>query len=405
MYEYQPLQTPTSTRLLVLHPAGTTHRISCSLLQTDLSAKPVYEALSYVWGERANPVEIVCDGSELEVTQNLAAALRQLRPSDVDADPRVLWVDAICINQEDIPEREQQVRIMGEVYQGAASVLVWLGEEPQEGGFENAWACMKDMAERVWPRRQELIDWNTGFMRFAEVESTRDGQRKRNMSQMIRDPQEINRYFDIKPADSHEFQAIGKIFRRSWFSRAWTFQEHFLATQRVFHCGRFSMSGQEMTRIHEVLMELRLRTADNRYFEDDLKNTFGMLQGRDFWVKNPKNRLLELLDFRRGAGCERPSDLIYSLLGSVKNAGGIEVDYSKTFEQVFTDIAFRHMTSYNNLSILGWVDSDAPPSSLPRWVPDLRARTNHRQFTDLFFRRYNSTGNSKLEARMSPCTK
>jgi hypothetical protein len=83
-----------------------------------------YEALSYIWGDIRDSEAILVDGSTVSVTKSLETALRHLRYPD---KPRTLWVDYVCINQEDILERSQQVAKMGLIYEQADSVLIWLG--------------------------------------------------------------------------------------------------------------------------------------------------------------------------------------------------------------------------------------------------------------------------------------
>lgn len=103
------------------------------LLYTSLKGanKIEYEALSYTWGDvkdLANRGEILLHGQEHEITQNLESGLRHLRFKD---KPRILWADAVCINQTDLDERVQQVSQMHQIYNpgGASHVLVWLGEQ------------------------------------------------------------------------------------------------------------------------------------------------------------------------------------------------------------------------------------------------------------------------------------
>jgi Heterokaryon incompatibility protein (HET) len=128
-YRYSSLPEG-SIRLLRLMPHhGEDAFIQCQLLDFPLleSAKGThpYEALSYVWGSPENPRPILIDGYDLTVTANLHVALSHLRDRFVE---RLLWVDAICINQEDLKERERQVQSMAKVYAKATRVVVWLGE-------------------------------------------------------------------------------------------------------------------------------------------------------------------------------------------------------------------------------------------------------------------------------------
>jgi hypothetical protein len=108
--------------------------ITCSLAAVSLSesARPQYEALSYVWGEAAERNEILLDGQPTSITRNLWTALKYIRKSGTS---RTLWIDAICINQNDMHERNEQVRQMGQIYSQASRVLIWLG--PPDAEIEN----------------------------------------------------------------------------------------------------------------------------------------------------------------------------------------------------------------------------------------------------------------------------
>lgn len=67
-----------------------------------------------------------CNGHECTVTKNLGAALQKLRLPD---GARKIWIDALCINQDDVLERNEQVRLMGEIYSRCSRVIVWLGQD------------------------------------------------------------------------------------------------------------------------------------------------------------------------------------------------------------------------------------------------------------------------------------
>ncbi|KAF7914568.1 uncharacterized protein EAF01_000974 [Botrytis porri] len=90
-------------RLVTLLPGDFSRDIHCTLTTVSLSDEPVYEILSYVWGNPTNKRDSTLQRVSFPVTTNLESALRYLRYRDL---PRVLWIDAICINQEDIPERD-----------------------------------------------------------------------------------------------------------------------------------------------------------------------------------------------------------------------------------------------------------------------------------------------------------
>lgn len=119
-----------SVRLLQLLPhQDENSRLECRLVTFPLLDRGIshpYEALSYVWGSEDNKRPIhIGDNDELLITANLYAALRHLRYCFVE---RILWVDAICINQADDDEKGQQVQVMAKIYAKASRVVVWLGE-------------------------------------------------------------------------------------------------------------------------------------------------------------------------------------------------------------------------------------------------------------------------------------
>ena len=126
LFQYSSLLNDrTSVRLLKLYPDDDSgSKITCELFHSDTNSNIQYEALSYTWGDDPHTVDIQVNGCDFPVKLNLEAALRALRKID---DPRVLWIDAICINQADLKERAKHVRNMWSIYQAASCVLVWLG--------------------------------------------------------------------------------------------------------------------------------------------------------------------------------------------------------------------------------------------------------------------------------------
>ena len=127
---YSPLSPgPDSIRLLRLMPdKDETAPIRCQLfnysLQESGKRTHLYEALSYVWGDPEKTLPIFIDEHRFSVTENLHAALWRLRERSIEW----IWVDAICINQQDQQERGHQVQSMAKIYGKANRVLVWLGE-------------------------------------------------------------------------------------------------------------------------------------------------------------------------------------------------------------------------------------------------------------------------------------
>jgi hypothetical protein len=128
-YHYSPL-SPSIIRLLRLLPSGDNLKhLRCELFEyplqhSDKSSHP-YEALSYVWGSEDKPKSIAVNDQNLHITQNLYTALLRLQDHLCS---RVIWIDAICIDQGNTKEKEHQIPLIAEIYAKARRVVVWLGE-------------------------------------------------------------------------------------------------------------------------------------------------------------------------------------------------------------------------------------------------------------------------------------
>ncbi|KAF9773898.1 hypothetical protein IL306_008196 [Fusarium sp. DS 682] len=117
------------TRLLRIEAAQDGDPIICSLSEVAFCDRPKFDALSYMWGDGQAGQNITLNGVGFSVRQNLWDALHYLRKHAAGTD---YWIDAICINQNDILERNRQVRMMHHIYFRAQTVVVWLGKRYAE---------------------------------------------------------------------------------------------------------------------------------------------------------------------------------------------------------------------------------------------------------------------------------
>jgi hypothetical protein len=149
LYQLHQLPPGSNTiRVLDVLPAPNTaarpdeQPISCSLRVISLDDRPNFTALSYVWGTYSPvPDFIACDGVQIIVTSNCYSALRHLRRK---LGTFTIWLDAVCIFQENLEEKSQQIPLMGSIYSLAQCVYVWLGEGSPETDramayMANAW--------------------------------------------------------------------------------------------------------------------------------------------------------------------------------------------------------------------------------------------------------------------------
>jgi hypothetical protein len=135
-YSYSSLSPePYTIRLLRILPSNEASKnVRCELFEytlriSDTAVHP-YEALSYVWGSKENAKAVEIDNRTISVANNLYTALLRFRDPKI---PRIIWADAICINQKDQREKESQIQLMAAVYAKASRVIVWLGQA-EDGG-------------------------------------------------------------------------------------------------------------------------------------------------------------------------------------------------------------------------------------------------------------------------------
>jgi hypothetical protein len=121
--------TPPNIRILSIPPAPSdsdkTDPLECDIQVVSLGSLPQYETLSYVWGSDVGQVPIAVSGHRMEISRSLSGALRQLQLPD---RARLLWVDQICIDQQNLEEKADQVRLMSTIYTKCTRCIAWLGE-------------------------------------------------------------------------------------------------------------------------------------------------------------------------------------------------------------------------------------------------------------------------------------
>lgn len=134
LYSYEPLLSPTHTRILEIQPSmHLAAPLHCALRFMDLDEDPDYEALSYTWGAPGFTEKVIIDGNHYKIiTPNLDDALRRFR---LPVHVRRLWVDALCIDQDDPRDKARQIPNMGQIYRGATSVLAWLGNTKEADSY------------------------------------------------------------------------------------------------------------------------------------------------------------------------------------------------------------------------------------------------------------------------------
>jgi hypothetical protein len=223
---YQPL-TPLSPsqkliRLLRILPGCRSETLKCELQVTDLVDSPQFEALSYVWGNPEPAAVVFCNGQPKKVTPNLGRALLRLRYDDRE---RLVWIDAICVNQDDLLERSEQVKLMRDIYSQAWRVVVWLGED--EGEYaETAIRIIQKATEYCYSEiGASLEDLSDGdhldiIKRAEELETEIPWSEKKKGRDFPPSKYEVN-----DSRSNTDWAAVSKLYSNTWFTRIWIVQE------------------------------------------------------------------------------------------------------------------------------------------------------------------------------------
>ncbi|KAH8672724.1 heterokaryon incompatibility protein-domain-containing protein, partial [Tricladium varicosporioides] len=187
-FEYMKLKTELQeVRILSIMNGCRSAEIECTLQHVYLADNSNYKALSYTWGNPSDTSYIKLNGQPFLVTINLATALQHLRK---EMEVVELWIDAICINQQDTDEKNVQVCRMKEIYEKAKEVIIWLGPESDNSGYAmNAISSI----DRSWAKRT---------------------------SQPVKE-----RLITAPMLDKRALRAINQLLCRPWWRRVWIIQE------------------------------------------------------------------------------------------------------------------------------------------------------------------------------------
>ncbi|KAG7402416.1 Heterokaryon incompatibility protein 6, OR allele [Fusarium oxysporum f. sp. rapae] len=283
---YKPLdQYRDCTRLLRIEAAKDSEPITGSLFEVTFGDRPKFDALSYMWGDGQAGQTITLNGVSFNVRQNLWDALHYLRKHAPNIN---YWIDAICINQKDIPERNRQVRMMHHIYFRAQTVVVWLGKRYAE--YE---AALPDLQKLGYNKPA-----NEQFNSELPTDSTQTNSAERNFAE--------------------------KLYNDDYWKRLWIIQEIGLA-QKIKVCfGNSAAEWKQFTQfitMHNFGSKGPIRL--DRHREEKYTGS---------------NTLLQLLQDHKEADCQDRKDKVYGLVGMASDARGFSIDYDKSVFEIWTDV-------------------------------------------------------------------
>ncbi|CAO2649303.1 Nn.00g066880.m01.CDS01 [Neocucurbitaria sp. VM-36] len=312
----------TEIRLLTLLPTSMGESMFCNMHRITLQDKPKFVALSYAWGVNEQTHRISVRGYEIPVTENLYQALMHLRKPDKSV---VIWVDAVCIDQSNIPERNYQVSQMSKIYSAAEEVVAWLGSSTLES----------DCA-------MELI---------------------------TRSPEDLR---TVHRPDLHRY--LKDLFSRSYWRRVWVVQELASAqrTKRActIRCGYDSVTLDQ------------LRNFLRRIFrQTKIPELKAMMQPKTLMslsAQDPSRTFLQILWESASLEATNPCDRIYGVRGISPKfyRDNIEVDYSKenTFEVLSAKVMNLMIKKERSLDVLCYFQRYTRDQGSPSWLRDFRKR-------------------------------
>ena len=310
------------------------YRIKAELLTTTLASSPEYHALSYTWASDLKDRQVLLSGSPTNVGGNLEEALWELSQASI----KIIWADALCINQQDLIERSQQVKKMRQIYSGAYRVVVWLG--PAKDDDKLAF----DMINELKPHLED----HSAIKELLKQPLVEEG-----------------------------ILALKRLIEADYWQRVWVIQEVMFASKILIFRGGHTVEWEAMESIQRCLT---MKHIESIYASPKLNiatiymplGVFGPINLNRSTSSSDPLSLLQSLCRYRGRGATDPKDKVFALLGitNVKDSPFLVIDYSLSVEQVYVNV-FEHIAATTgDLNILCSVGSSTSRPKLPSWATD-----------------------------------
>ncbi|KAJ3536991.1 hypothetical protein NM208_g6495 [Fusarium decemcellulare] len=396
MFTHRPLsQGEREIRLLrftcvATGPVDDSEPISLELQHVSLNDEISYAAVSYTWGSTAASIEVEINGSRFKITQNLHEALQQFRRDGIES---WLWIDAICIEQSNEPEKAWQIMEMREIFGRAKTVYLWLGTGTTESDLTMDLIC------RFGPRAQSCDAANSWH--GTEIEQKISSYIEKGSCLQETDDNTSSAcklarlFYDLLNEEGLQTQSplitgILDVLQRDYWHRIWIIQEVVLAKEARVVAGAKSVSLEDFdatfTAIWRCASFRRMRPEWDDFCMDlsgtlyDIKSLYIRRHQREI----PTRITVQLVDILWESGiapgrphysATDPRDILFGLLGILTEdqTRGICVDYTKSVSQVFTTLTRLLMSAGKGVSFsfnLDFCNPGEPTADLPTWVPN-----------------------------------
>lgn len=340
-------------RLIELQPGHASQRIQCYMRETPLSNGGVYEAVSYCWGDPEDQTGIICNGKLLYIPRNLDEALHGLRYKDRS---RLLWADAICINQSDTAERGSQVQLMRTIYSGARRTIIWLGRVRDR--HDQGISVFAKFSVKIGLAGLRFRLDPSNYPKIAVVDT-------RTLKSRI-----------LLPFSSEFYLALICMLRRPWFQRAWVVQEVTVSRKATILWDYIEYDWDDLVQALKYMSTVQFQLA----FIVSLQH-IAAIENERIRYRNGSNNLLGVLLRHQRCLATDPRDKVYSFCGLINTSSAersVRVSYTNNTSSVYRDLAIKVLQHEQTLDILS-----RPPlpvvsklAALPSWVPDWSIHTS-----------------------------
>jgi hypothetical protein len=358
-YVYKRHLSSDYVRLLTLVGDGKNFHGSLEEFRRD--TLPDFSALSWCWSSRgAKQVNaFTCDGQQFPVSQHLYELLSCLAPKNAGSVVK-LWIDAICINQDHIEEKNVHVAHMHKIYGQARNIIVWLGA-PEDGS---------DLV--MDPKKISQLNKGLQILPGPNIAGPNIAQ---NMTAT-----------DLPPAEDQIWKAIGRLCDRDWFYRTWVIQEIALARRAELVCGTQRIDWDEFVNLVSNIGRAGLASICRGPRSTDMRRPdgFGVLMDL-VWtrtmVQNNDLSMSYLLHMVRLKEVTKPVDKVYGLLAIIDEGmrSEIKVNYAENDQQywkAYVELAEQVVTADPQAFwLLCMASSRERPKQLPTWCPNFNSLT------------------------------
>lgn len=326
-YVHEKLWSPTkSIRLLTLDIETEEHVLAGTLGVYPVDPNLKYIAVSYEWGQPYSQKAVLINGKTFPIRQNLWQLLRELKNrikrGKLATDVRI-WIDAICIDQEDHAERNQQVSVMGQIFRSAIGVLAWLG-------LPDDWTPSRTfefMRSRPWIPKG-------GGQTHHEVNGVRQLPSHSSNSELWTPYPEL-------------WMMVLSMCRCRYWSRRWVVQELLLAKDVTIICGEAEIDWVYLMRMLHGLDTVQWPNSSYAKTIERIKATLPIMMSRYTAMRSDTTRflyqpndhsLMDLVTDFQTTDCEITHDKIYSLLSLAREGVDISVDYECSPEDLIANL-------------------------------------------------------------------